>query len=336
MKHFYSIPVIFCLLLSVKIASADPSAGTSGADFLRIGVSARPSAMGEASAALTGASAIFYNPAGLAAVENDEFTASQVNWIENISYSNLAAAKSFSFGTIAFGANYLTVPPIQMVNNTGTKLNENYTVNNVAASLGYAKAFTKKLRAGAVASQITSTIADYSASAIAASAGIQYDISKPLTLALAAQNIGSEIKFAQEGDPLPSNYKAGAAYKITFEPNDEVGETSSIEERTLMVAADANMSREVGWYGNAGLEYSMMFNEKMKVNARGGYRSDLNDKVNGISLGLGADIGSFTIDYAYSGLGDLGMAHRLTLTYRIGSHSSRKNKLTTKQNNYLK
>jgi hypothetical protein len=324
-----------CFMLASVQSAWSTTAGTSGAEFLRIGVSARPSSMGETSAALGGASAIFYNPAGLSVIENTEFTAAQVNWIENISYSNLAVGKTFSFGSLAFGANYLSVPPIQMVNNTGTKLNENYSVNDVALSLGYAKALAPGLRAGVAASHITSTIADYSASAMAASAGLQFDISKQLTLAVAAQNLGSNIKFNKEGDPLPTNYKAGAAYTIYFDPSEDTTETSLIGDRSLLIAGDANMSREVGFYGNGGLEYCMSFNDIMKLSLRGGYRSDLNDKVNGFSLGLGADISSFTVDYAYSGLGDLGMAHRLTVSYRIASTAQRK-KHSAKKNNYLK
>ncbi len=326
--------LIICFTLVTVRSAYCVTAGTSGADFLRIGVSARPSAMGETAATLDGASALFYNPAGLSTVDNAEFTAAQVNWIENISYSNFGAAKTFSFGTLALGANYLSVPPIQMVDNTGTKLNDNYTVNNMCLTLGYARTLAAGLRAGVTASRINSSIADYSATAFAASAGMQYEISRPLTLGVAIQNLGSTMKFNQEGDPLPTNYKAGAAYTISFENEGDTRETSLANERTLTIAGDANMSREVGLYGNAGLEYSMVFNEAMKLSLRGGYRSDLNEKVNGFSLGLGTNLGAFTVDYAYSGLGDLGMAHRLTVSYRIAT-PAQKSRRSARKNNYL-
>jgi hypothetical protein len=87
MRFFF--PFVFCV--SLLLGQFDNS-GTSAANFLKIGVGGRATAMG---GAITGQvddpTSLFWNPAGIANARNIEFTVNHNDWIFDLTHSYITA-----------------------------------------------------------------------------------------------------------------------------------------------------------------------------------------------------------------------------------------------------
>jgi hypothetical protein len=78
------------LLLPLSAFAAD---GSTGAEFLKIGAGARPTAMGDAQVALAeGALAALWNPAGLGGLKANEVLFSHNKWLDDITDQRFVAA----------------------------------------------------------------------------------------------------------------------------------------------------------------------------------------------------------------------------------------------------
>jgi hypothetical protein len=88
--------IVFIAAASVfaAVAAWAGGAGTSSAQFLKIGVGARAEAMGEAYGAVADDPyALYWNPAGLGRMSNPRLSLSYTMWLEDISNSFLAFAR---------------------------------------------------------------------------------------------------------------------------------------------------------------------------------------------------------------------------------------------------
>ena len=79
--------------------ASDAKTGTSGAQFLKIGAGARPTAMGDAYTAIADdVNAVYFNPAGLTQLPAAQITAMQTQWFEGLDY----AFGAFALPTVAW------------------------------------------------------------------------------------------------------------------------------------------------------------------------------------------------------------------------------------------
>lgn len=91
------IVAIALVLLIVPAHSQVSKVGTVGFKFLDIGVGGRAQAMGEAYAALgTDASAVFWNPAGIANIQGGDLFAGYTKWPADINLYSFALARRMS------------------------------------------------------------------------------------------------------------------------------------------------------------------------------------------------------------------------------------------------
>lgn len=293
-------------------AMAADSEGVSGAQFLRIGVDARSVALGETGATVSGARSVFYNPAGLAGSAGTELFLSQVQWVMDVNYSNLAVARRFSSGVWAFSAGYLTTGGMDKYDKSGNKLSGTFSGSDMAAGLSYAAEPGPGLGLGATVKYISSKLDDSGAAVPALDAGLKWAaMPGKLVLGTALRNMGPGLKFESGRAALPLNLKFGGAYIINVP--DESG-----LQRKVAVLADGNYVKDSGLYGNFGVEYLADYSEGGRFAVRAGWRTDAADSASAISAGLGFDLNSYAIDYSYSGMGDLGQVHRLSLSLKFG------------------
>ncbi|HBL15187.1 MAG TPA: hypothetical protein DD417_00085 [Elusimicrobia bacterium] len=104
--------------------ATDPSAGTSGAAFMKIGIgSARALGLGRAYVALAeGTDAMNWNPAGLGTAQQREFSTSYLRYIQNIGQNYPTyAAYAHPLGRTVLGANfgYLSVDGFEKRDDAG-------------------------------------------------------------------------------------------------------------------------------------------------------------------------------------------------------------------------
>lgn len=219
--------VVCGLLVLFTVGSSwAKGAGTTGAAFLKIGASARAVGMGGAFCAIADdVDAINWNPAGLAQISGIQATVLHNEWLEEIRYEYLGYVQNLKrIGTLGVGMSYLSYGDIPEygIDDSGNPIppdGKTFTAGDTALTLAYGRKLGEKLGLGCNLKCIYQTISNYAAVGVAADIGALYAL-KDLTIGMALQNLGPEIKFGKkgekkgEGDLPPMNLKLGCAYKL--------------------------------------------------------------------------------------------------------------------------
>jgi hypothetical protein len=299
-------------------------AGTSGADFVKIGIGARPAAMGEAFvAAASDINAAYWNPAGLALIDRTQASFMHMAYLADISYENLAIGGPIN-RLSGWGANisYLSQAPFDSTKNTfGAPTQAAASASDMAIGLSYAYNFgnyrttdfsISNISMGGTLKLIQRTLSDRSANAVYGDAGILAEILEGLRLGFMVQNAGTTITFISAADPAPLNTKLGLAWDHKFN-----------DANRLMIAYDVNHPIDLEnpnfnrWRQNLGAEY-WLFNI---LALRGGY--ELGYDLGGLTAGAGFRYGALGVDYAFVPYSLVGNTHRISLDYAFGSAVSR-------------
>ncbi|MBN2088713.1 PorV/PorQ family protein [candidate division KSB1 bacterium] len=282
--------------------------GQTGLQFLKIDVGARASAMG-GSYMMIGedASAMFYNPAGMARMGSmvDLFV-TRTQWFAGINYDAGAIAYnaekwgvfgiSFinsSYGDDIIGTRYSADSP------TGFIETGNLNLSALAVGISYARAMTNKFTIGG---QIKFAYQNLGENLLSSGktdknevSGLAYDFGtmfypgfKSFRLGMAIRNFSPEFKYVTEGFELPLTFTLGFAMDIL----DLFGE----HENPLTISLDAVHPRDYTERINLGLEYNFM----NMIALRGGYK--FNYDVESLTGGIGfkKDFGAFAVDFGYA------------------------------------
>ncbi len=288
-KKLWGVPVIIISIIILTSVCYANGAGTTGANFLKIGVGAKASAMGDAFAVIVDDStSLYWNPAGLARIEERQFSATYNMWFAGINQGYLGMGFPLpGGGVVAGGVNYVDMGDFdgrdESGNPTGT-----FTASALNFQLGYANRIGERLRWGISAGLVQDTIAEDIKSAYAANLGLIFESSDSLSLGLALQNIGGQLG----ADPLPFLAKIGMAYSW----------------ESLLLALDIAKSTDTDLYYCAGIEWWIMDGIALRL----GYKTN-QDVGGGLTAGLGFDKGKIRFDYAYVPYGELGNTHKVSL-----------------------
>ncbi len=277
--------------------------GTCGAQFLKIGIGSRAMGMGGAAAAVSDVSSLYWNPAGLASLENREVIAMHTDWFEDTSIEFLGAVIPVGGEVFGLSITYLSIDDFEeRISDTSSPVGT-FDANDSAVGVSYAKKIGG-LDAGITVKALKSSIgSDSSNVAIAVDAGIikrgLYVSGKPMSMALVLKDFGTKIKLDTKQDNLPSVVKLGMGVEISPQ---------------LSVAADLNLPRDNEVNLNIGLEY-MLPVEAVKFPIRMGYKT-LNDfdTIDGFSAGFGLGLGVYNLDFAWVPYGDFDDTYRLSLS----------------------
>lgn len=285
---------------SLPLGANAEGVGTTGAQFLKVGVGARGLAMGGAFSALADdASAPLWNPAGLAQAKRS-VTASYNSLFMDESQGYMGYAQPALGGTVAIGVDYLAVSNIETRAADTEAADSTITNGNMAVLASYARPEVMKgLALGANVKFIRETLGSYfTYTAAAVDLGALYNTPVDrLTAGFSVQNLGTKIG----PDQLPVLIKTGAAYRAL---------------PTLTVAADGD------WYpvdqrGYLDLGAELWLHPAFAL--RGGYKfgqaQDNLGGATGISCGAGIKFNAFTLDYAFVPFGDLGNTQRVSMGY---------------------
>lgn len=283
--------------------------GTAAADFLKIPVGARESALGGSAAAAAGPVALVYNPALLSGLERAEVSYSYNNYLPGISQHWLGGALPVWRGTLGAGLNYLSVEPFPAYDDADNRTGS-VSAYDVSAVVGYALALGDSLAVGGAVKHIAGRLDDRTASTWAADAGLSFRLRRGLRLGLSGENLSSgRLKFISYGFRPARKFKAGASYLA--------GRTGG--DVTALLALDFNFPEDGPDFVSAGLETSLY---RMLV-LRTGYTS-FGDASNGISFGLGLRMrggsgSEILLDYSYASTYDLGNTQRFSVSRRFGA-----------------
>ncbi|MEK7475641.1 MAG: PorV/PorQ family protein [Candidatus Coatesbacteria bacterium] len=324
------VRVTLATLLAVLAARGAIGAGggSSGAEFLRVAMGARPAGLGESFTGLADdVTAVAWNPAGLGQLENAQFSAMHLAWFSDISYEYLAGSYPLGgMGSIGVSAAYVNVPPFDSTapgsgEAKGTAADGMFGVSwGGALSLvspeerwlgGVFYGATAKViyRSLGGYAPLGGTPASYSAVGAAVDLGFLYRSGEAFTAGLSCMNLGGPMTFLQdEGDAMPVTVRAGVGWRAW-------------DKGSLRVTALADVAKPVdpdggkfasGTWGGAGVEVTGFG----FVTVRGGYRMAADGgRVVG---GAGFTYGQVSIDGALVPMGDFGTTWRAGITLKLG------------------
>lgn len=278
--------------------------GTSGADVLKIGVGARAIGMGEAYVAQADdVSSLYWNPAGLALMIERQASFMYNQMYQDLKFQNANIGIPLENGAIGASLSYLSYGDIAGYDASGASIG-NQSAYSAVGTLGGAW-LGNQWSAGVNLKGIQQKLADVKATGAAFDIGANVIYPRPvlggtLRLAGAVRNLGGDVKFEQQKDPLPMDMKVGLA-------------AVQLLDKKLNFSMDYTKPREDTGYLSTGFEYWLV----PFLALRAGY---LNNKDEGMGMraGLGIRIKGVSFDYAYAGQGELGMSHRYELSLRFG------------------
>ncbi len=296
--------MVFLVIIVVGVyAKAGP--GSSGAAFLRIGVGAKPVAMGEAYAGMKGdILSLYSNPAGLSSIEYRELSFSHAFWIDSINYSNFIAGTPALEGYMAVSLSGLFAGEMDKFSRFGDDMGETYSPADMAVMTSYSRKFGD-VSAGAAIKYITSRIDDHTASAFAADIGAMKELGD-VNLGMSVQNIGTEMEFREESDPLPLTVRLGASYPFEFSGMD------------FIAVAETSYSEDVPFRVNGGVNADIEIDEILLSLRLGGksYAEGL-DFLSHLTTGIGLEYRDINFDYGFASMEDLGLTHRVSVSYKL-------------------
>lgn len=286
-KILIKAAILGSLILIPSFSSFASDVGTTAANFLKMGIGARATAMGGAYTALANdGTALYWNPAGLVQIEKTEILAMYNMHFQEINQGYFSLTFQFLGGTLGLGANYVDMGKIEGRDEEGNPTGD-FGVSDMQASLGYSRKLSRRLMFGISAGMLQETIAEDKKSTYSGNVGLLFS-GKFFSFGLACQNIGSDLG----EDPLPLTYRGGIALRL----------------KSLTLTADAVKAIDDDMYLCAGLEWWI----GNILALRAGYRTG-QDIGSGMSVGIGLKINKINIDYAYVPYGGLGNTQRISL-----------------------
>ncbi len=302
-----SLPLLAALSAAVIFifdASVYASSGTEGASFLDIPVGAEPAALGGAySAEAADAYAPTWNPGGLGFVDNTQLAGQHLSYLESIHYEYLSFVHPLREGSSIGGSvQYLGSGDIQATDISGNNIGT-FSSYYAAYNLSYGRALNSRLSLGVTGKWINAAIDDVTANAFAADFGSMYRLRNDLTLAAVLTNVGSQLKFLEEGDSLPMAFHLGAAYRPFPKWNFAV---EGVFPKTGLVS------------GHLGIEWKPV----SAISLLTGYRTDTLNGLSalaGYSVGVGLHVWGQEFAYAWLPYGELGNTNYISMIIRFGN-----------------
>jgi hypothetical protein len=310
--------VKYCLLLAVSFVlaanvQAQDKVGTTAAPFLSISSGAKASAMGGASVAVSDdGSSMFSNPGGMAQLQSNNVTFSNMTWFEGTQIQDASAILvnndlgNFSLSLRSINHGDIEVTTIESPNGTG----EVFTPTNLSLAVSYSRYVTEQFSVGATTKFVQEKIWNESATGFAVDLGVLYRTNfKNLRIGMAMTNFGTEMQMfgddlrqpidideskngnnernegylATDAWPMPLLFKVGLAI-----------DALDIENHKIEFAIDAKHPSDNSESIDLGLEYA--FNDL--VFFRGGYKSLFSSREEDQSITAG-----FGLKYDFNGVG---------------------------------
>lgn len=315
--------VAAALLLAPGARALQSNVGTAAAQFLTIGAGARSLGMGGAYTAIAeGPEAIYWNPAGLAALKSPEAGYSLTQLPAGISHNYAAAAAPSALlkGDIGVAFTSLTQPGLDLVTASNQTVGS-FAPHSEAYALSYAHRFALggaasappvagTLDAGLAIKYIDENLGTRAASTFAVDAGVIFRPAgvENLIVGAAVRNLGGNLNYIDQPEPLPTEVGVSAAYAIRG------------DGWRLLPALDFSLPDAGNPYAKFGVEFSRVLGAQTWGAVRLGYTSqpavDLG-AVAGLTAGIGLRVNRFLFDAAFEPMTYLGDEYRISAGWRF-------------------
>ena len=307
-----AIVILSVISFNTRIQALETADGGLPGYFMNEGTGARALGMGRAFTAVADdASAIYWNPAGLARARQEEvlFMHSQLFKGEDTRYESVSYAYTIGENiTVGAGA-------CQLYSGNFTRRDDNnnpigtFSDQNNAYFFGIAMHHASNVSFGLTGKILNKQLDGFSANGYGADLGFMIRPFKllkslpidQLTVGLLLQNVlPPHFDRLILTDDFPFLIRAGLAYRWA----DDI----TTVDHQLVASIDVQKSERTKDKYYAGVEYSYL----RRISFRVGY-----DNGNYVG-GVGGHLGAVRLDYALSKNKDLDLAHKLSLSYRFG------------------
>ena len=321
MQKLLIILIILIAFLDVK-AQLFPTlggqrAGISTAQFLKIGVGGRATALGDAFVAIANdASSLYWNPAGLVQFDNDQVMFSHNQWVADINHEFFGAVyhlgKNHALGVSVIALTMDDMPVTTEFAPFGT--GQFFGFSDLAIGITYSQKMTDKFSFGATVRYMEETLDKLKMRGVMIDLGTYYWTGLGSTrFAVTVSHFGAEMapdgkinlvgkkeKSDWQSFSPPTMFRIGFA----FEPFEN-------EEHKVTTSIQLNHPNDNSENFALGAEYVW----KSILSLRGGYKFNIDEQ--NFSLGAGVDvpisIAKFTFDYSFSNFERLGSVHRFSI-----------------------
>ncbi|MBN2465749.1 PorV/PorQ family protein [candidate division WOR-3 bacterium] len=302
---------MLALTLVLALIGIDPSAGTTGFDFLRLTPTAREAAM---AGAAVGASAspmgFWFSPAHALSAEGPRAYVGYLNYVAGIQTGS--AAYSQPVGTdedkgVGLGIVYLNSGTMKRTNERGEELGT-FGVSYADLNLSGAMRFGGELSVGIGVQGLYGSIDTFFGVGLAGNIGATYRLPVDgLSAGLAVKNVGYQLKaFQANRDPMPLDFGLGLAY----EPNPALNLVLDVHkpiDNRINVRAGVE-----GWVADLLAIRAGYTSEGIDLQTGGG-----EDILAGLTTGLGVRWRGYQLDYCFIPMVELGVAHRISLAFSL-------------------
>lgn len=201
-KKLAALIILISLFGAFEAHAQNPNLGTSGAQFLQIPVGAKGASLGSAYISNNNdASAVFWNPAGIAGITGNAAHFSHLRWFGMFSMNaaslvyNAGDAGVFAAGVVVFSMDQMEITTETKPNGTG----QFFDAQDLAFGISYARNLTDQFAAGITAKYISQRIWNETADGIAFDIGTQYRLDfNNLVIAMSMSNFGPDLKLDGE------------------------------------------------------------------------------------------------------------------------------------------
>jgi len=308
LKYILPVGLIAGALLFQAEGLAQDKVGTTGAQFLEIGVSPRADALGKAFTAISDdVSAVYYNPAGLVQLDHTQTMYSYINYVADINFHFIGACFPGAGGMLGFAFYGLDAGNIPVTTYQYQYGADGWTfgAQDFAVSMSYARFLTDRFSVGGTVKFVGEFYEEEEAMGWAADVGTQYNTGfRNFKIVMMLSNFGPDMKFFTDEYPLPINFKFGGAIDVVDGPQHHA--TFAVE------GAHPADNRE---RYNAGVEYTFQRFASLRIGQR------IEHDLGGISYGGGLVLESMGVpmkfDYGYQDFEALNAIHRFSFTFDL-------------------
>ncbi len=311
------VPILMCAEIFGKTA-------TAALQFLKLGIDARATGMGEAYVAVSDdISSVYWNPAGLATKLNHQAFFSHTEWVADIKHEYAAVSYTDGIQALGLSASVLHMDDMdETTEDVFGPTGRTFTNSDIAIGLTYSNAFTDKFSFGITGKYLRQNLSEFNIDSYSFDIGSLYNTQwKNLTIGMALRNFGPDVIYEIDNDSDgltdedPFDLLDNDGDGVIDEDGEELGfkipmsfslglalDLIRQDEQSWIFAAqlDNVVDREETW--NLGTEYVYR-----NFALRGGYQ--IGYDAASYSFGTGFKIPTrfavFALDYAYTDMGDL-------------------------------
>jgi long-subunit fatty acid transport protein len=296
-------------------------AGISAAQFLKIGVGGRASAMGEAFVAVANdASALYWNPAGLVQFTNDQLIFSHNNWVVDISHDFFGAVyhldQTNAFGVSVTSLNMEDMPVTTEFAPFGT--GEYFGYSDLAVAVTYSRKMTEQFSFGGTIKYMEETLDKLKMRGVMIDLGTYYWTGLGSTrFAVTVSNFGNQL--APDGEVVLVGKRTKSEWQSFSPPTVfRIGfafEPYQTDEHMITTSIQLNHPNDNSENVVMGAEYKW----KSLLYLRGGYKFNVDEQDYSFGAGINVplSIAEFTFDYAFANFTKLGTAHRFSIIFGL-------------------